>query len=160
MRKKLHAKIGRAKMSVHTRAHENVAMPCETCGSGPGISGVSRRRQVRPSRGAPGRGLMTLPGGIVREETCAVRQDAFCKVHDNFVTAKTAFRCPPAAVITGQIIYILKRLVTKKNVTVAPLIASPYGDTHSSAICSGRAFQGILNLSRRTFRQRMVHQKT
>ncbi|WP_420106111.1 hypothetical protein [Herbaspirillum huttiense] len=28
----------------------------------------------------------TMYPGIVREETCAIRQDAFCKVHRKFVT--------------------------------------------------------------------------
>jgi hypothetical protein len=52
----------------------------------------------------------------------------FCKVHRKFVTVELfssgAFRSN-----TGQIIYILKRLVTKKNVTVVRARASPHGDT-------------------------------
>jgi hypothetical protein len=71
--------------------------------------------------------------GVVREETCAIRQDAFCKVHRKFVTVNASpeapFFCSEYAANTGQIIYILKRLVTKKNVTVVREKASPRGDT-------------------------------
>jgi hypothetical protein len=57
--------------------------------------------------------------------------------------------CFPAvhfAVITGQIIYILKRLVTKKNVTVVRAQASPHGDTLITKIRSGYGFHRILIL--------------
>ncbi|MFS2116425.1 hypothetical protein [Herbaspirillum frisingense] len=102
------------------------------------------------------RHLEAMPQGIVREETCAVRQDAFCKVHDNFVTAKKPF----SAKNTGQIIYILKRLVTKKNVTVAFNPASPAGDNHPAAIRSGRDSQGHLRFSKRAFQKKLRILKT
>ncbi|WP_284077798.1 hypothetical protein [Herbaspirillum aquaticum] len=36
----------------------------------------------------------TMHPDIVREETCAIRQDAFCKVHRKFVTVETVLqRC-------------------------------------------------------------------
>ncbi|NUT63741.1 hypothetical protein [Herbaspirillum sp. C9C3] len=31
---------------------------------------------------------------IAKEETCAIRQDAFCKVHRKFVTVRTPFFAP------------------------------------------------------------------
>ncbi|QNB06876.1 hypothetical protein G5S34_08900 [Herbaspirillum frisingense] len=102
------------------------------------------------------RHLEAMPQGIVREETCAVRQDAFCKVHDNFVTAEKPF----SAMNTGQIIYILKRLVTKKNVTVAFKTASPAGDIHPSAIRSGCDSQGHLRFSKRAFQKQLRILKT
>jgi len=57
--------------------------------------------------------------------------------------------CFPAAhfaVITGQIIYILKRLVTKKNVTVVMAMASPHGDTNPINIRSGYGFPRIVRV--------------
>jgi hypothetical protein len=61
---------------------------------------------------------------LVRQETCAVRQDALSKVHHNFVTAKMRFRGSPPpkkrTVNAAQIIYISAALVTQKDVTVGP----------------------------------------
>ncbi|WP_343726247.1 hypothetical protein [Herbaspirillum huttiense] len=82
--------------------------------------------------------------GVVREETCAIRQDAFCKVHRKFVTVNASpeapFLCSEYTANTGQIIYILKRLVTKKNVTVVREHASPQGDTLFRKVRSGYGF--------------------
>lgn len=118
---------------------------------------TGRTLPQRSSRSRTGmRHLEAMPQGIVREETCAVRQDAFCKVHDNFVTAKKPF----SAKNTGQIIYILKRLVTKKNVTVAFNPASPAGDNHPAAIRSGRDSQGHLRFSKRAFQKKLRILKT
>lgn len=109
---------------------------------------TGRTLPQRSSRSRTGmRHLEAMPQGIVREETCAVRQDAFCKVHDKFVTAKKPF----SAMITGQIIYILKRLVTKKNVTVDFNPASPAGDTRPAKIRSGCDSQGHRRFSLRAF---------
>lgn len=106
----------------------------------------------------------TMYPGIVREETCAIRQDAFCKVHRKFVTVnallETPFFCSKYAANTGQIIYILTRLVTKKNVTVVREKASLQGDTLSLKVRSGSGLQRICSFSSAAMTTRRPVEKT